>query len=193
MKKPIYRCESCDSVVETDRKYCGERCKQIELCKSMGTMKYKTKHVAPTFQEMCRAEWGAVPSGYVLAIRKGELVQVHRDLGQCVCVTCSNVCPWRAGTFTSKLDCGHFLSGRGSILFEEDCVAPQCAGCNQHHGGRPLEFRKWMEAVRGLEVIERLELQKHQPMSRTRDQLVDMRLSFNKRLKAAQAKMKGNQ
>ena len=160
---------------------------------STGTTKYKTKFVAPLFQKMMRAEWGANSAAEALAVSKGKLILVGRSNGQCVCVTCGTVCPWEGGRFDKRLNCGHFIAGRGSILFEEDCVAPQCAGCNMYHGGRPLEFRIWMEAVRGIETIERLETAKHKPLSRTRDELVDMRLNFNQRLKAAQAKMKGNQ
>lgn len=193
-KKPkaIHLCESCDSPLPKKRKYCDERCEKIQLCKSMGTTKYKTKHVAPLFQRMIRAEAGAKPATYVhLAVVEGRLEEVTRKVGQCVCVTCGRLCPWEGGTFNSQLHCGHFLAGRGSILFEEECVAPQCAGCNRHHHGRPLEFRIWMEAVRGIEVIERLDAMKHSPLSRSRDELVDMWIEFNRRLKAAQTTMKG--
>lgn len=190
--KRLYLCESCDEELSTKRRYCDERCKQIELCKSMGTSKYKTKHVAPIFQRCIRAEAGSHPGFYTPAIIFGVLKQVVRRIGQCVCITCGRVCPWEGGTFESQLHCGHFLGGRGSILFEPECVAPQCSGCNRHHGGRPQEFRQWMEAVRGLETIERLERLKREPLSRSRDELVDMRLEFNRRLKAAQERMKGN-
>lgn len=193
MKKPkvIYLCECCDAPLVAKRKYCSDRCEQIHLCMSTGTTKYKTKFVAPLFQRMIRAEYGALPAGYSMACVKGNITGIWRMVGHCVCVTCGRICPWESGGGESQLHCGHFLAGRGSILFEEDCVAPQCAGCNRHHGGRPLEFRAWMEAVRGLETIERLEVAKHKPLSRTRDELVDMRMEFNRRLKAAIEKMKG--
>ncbi len=189
--KKIYTCECCDAPLDSKRKYCNERCEQIHLCMSTGTTKYKTKFVAPLFQKMMRAEWAASRDTMSLAVVKGAITRIARRVGQCVCVTCGTVCPWEGGRFEQRLNCGHFIAGRGSILFEEDCVAPQCAGCNMFHGGRPLEFRIWMEAVRGIETIERLEAAKHKPLSRTRDELVDMRLKFNQRLKAAQAKMKG--
>ena len=189
--KAIYRCESCDAVLSRKRKYCDERCKQIELCKSMGTAKYKTKHVAPAFQAMIRAEAGAFTGFYSPAIVDGKLINVVRIVGECVCVTCGRVCPWQGGTFMHQLHCGHFLAGRGAILFEEDCVSCQCSECNRHHGGRPLEFRKFMEAVRGLEVIERLEQLKRQSVSWSRDAMVDKRIEYSRRLKVAEAKMKG--
>ena len=192
-KKPkqIHLCEACNAVLPVKRKCCDDRCEQIQLCKSKGTQRYKTQFVAPDFQAMIRAEAGAATHIFSHAVRNGELVAVGRLRGQCVCITCGQVCPWSGGSFTEKLDTGHFLSGRGSILFEEDCVAPQCATCNRHHGGRPLEFRKWMEAVRGLETIERLEHLKRQTRSFSRDELVDMRLEFRRRQTAAILTMKG--
>lgn len=157
----------------------------------MGVTKFKTKHVAPLFQRMKRAEFGAEASGLAYAVSKGMLIQVHRRIGECVCVTCGRVCPWECGSGERQLHCGHFIAGRGSILFEEDCVAPQCSGCNKHHSGRPLEFRVWMEHVRGLETIERLERIKHHSLTRTRDEMVDSYMLYNQRLKAAQTFMKG--
>lgn len=192
-QKQIHRCEWCNAELSTKRKYCNDVCCETHLCAGKGTTKYKTVHVAPSFQRMMRAEWGANSSSEALAVSKGKLILVKRSKGQCVCVTCGTVCPWEGGRFEKRLNCGHFLAGRGSILFEEECVAPQCAGCNMHHRGRPLEFRVWMAAVRGEAVIERLERLKHQPLSRTREQLVTMRIEFDRRLKAAIEKMKGNQ
>jgi hypothetical protein len=188
---PANRCDSCDAELDTKRRFCNELCRQTNLCRSVGTTKYRNKYVAPDFQEMIRAEFGAKPRGPFPAVVDGNSWFVVRRVGQCVCVTCGRVCPWSGGRGVERLNCGHFLAGRGSILFEEDCVAPQCAECNMHHGGRPLEFRKWMEVVRGLEVIERLERLKHQPWSYTLDELVSKRLEFSRRLKAAELKIKG--
>jgi hypothetical protein len=191
-KKPkqVHFCQSCEVAMKTKRIYCGDRCKQIQLCKSMGTTKYKTNHVAPTFQRMLRAEWGASLDKVSMAVVKGSMTRIIRRAGQCVCITCGQVCPWECGAFERQLHAGHFLAGRGSILFEEEGVQPQCALCNRHHGGRPLEFRIWMEHTYGIETIERLDAMKRQPLSRSRDELVDMRLDFDRRLKAALLQMK---
>ncbi len=188
--KKIYICECCDAPLDSKRKYCNDRCEQIHLCMSTGTTKYKTKFVAPLFQKMIRAEYGALPAGYSMACVKGTITGIWRMVGHCVCVTCGRLCPWESGGGESQLHCGHFLAGRGSILFEEDCVSTQCASCNRHHSGRPQEFRQWMLAVRGVEIVERLEQLKRQPKSFTRDELVDMRVSYKARLGAAIAKMK---
>lgn len=90
------------------------------------------------------------------------------------------------------IETGHFLaSRRNSILFEEDNVAPQCKVCNKHRGGEQQLYRKWMIAVRGLEVVERLERLKNEVVSFTREQLVDMRIGYQRRLGAAEERMKG--
>lgn len=186
----IHKCECCDAVLSTKRNYCDDRCKYVHDCMKVGTTKYKAK-VAVVFQAMIRAEAGASDSPTAPAVVNGDVAYVTRKRGQCVCVTCGRVCPWKGGQGMFKLDSGHFLSGRGSILFEETCVAPQCSGCNKYGGGKPQEYRRWMEHVYGIEEIERLESIKRQPLSRTRDELVDMRIRFDKRLKAAELKIKG--
>ena len=103
-------------------------------------------------------------------------------------MTCGKVCRWdHKGTHA-----GHFLAGRrNSILFEEDNVAPQCAHCNEHLSGAQGEYRKWMIAVRGIEIVEHLERLKQQSVSFSRDELVDMRIGYMARLKAAEESMKG--
>jgi hypothetical protein len=53
----------------------------------------------------------------------------------------------------------------------------------------PQEFRMWMEAVRGRETVERLEKLKTTSRTFSRDELVDMRLEFRRRLREAEAEM----
>src|SRR5678815_696331 len=87
---------------------------------------------------------------------------------------------------------GHFLASRvNSILFEEDNVAPQCSSCNFYRSGEQQLFRKWMLEVRP-EAVERLERLKTQSKQFTRDELVDMRIGYAARLKAAEERMKVN-
>ena len=155
---------------------------------SIGT--YVNKFVAPDFQRMIRAEAGAKPSGYYIAIVDGLDCYVHRNVGQCVCVTCGKVLPWSSGL--GGMHTGHFLASRTySILFEEDNVAPQCSGCNRFRNGEPQKFRLWMESVRGAETIERLERLKATSRPFTREELVEMLIGFRARLKAAEQSMQG--
>lgn len=167
-----------------------ERERMIETAKQFSTGTYCRKFVAPLFQKMIRAEAGAA-GGRAIAVVDGSIRDVDRRVGQCVCITCGKVDSWDSGI--KGIHTGHFLaSRRNSILLEEDNVAPQCSSCNFFRHGAPNEFRTWMLANRGLSTIERLETLKRQSVTFSREDLVDMRIKFNRRLKAAQAKMKGS-
>lgn len=189
--RQIYHCECCDAELSTKRLFCDERCTQIHECKK-SKPKYQAK-VARDFQKMIRAEDAANSGTVRLAVVRGELIDVPRRIGQCVCITCGIVLPWTLPKESPvQMQTGHFLAGRlACILFEEDNVSPQCSNCNGHKSGMPQEYRRWMESVRGIEAIERLEKLKRTSVSLDRETLVDMRLEFNRRLKAAELKMKG--
>jgi len=167
-----------------------ERERLIKKAREMSSGTYCRKFVAPLFQRMIRAEDASEPAWATKAVVNGELIGVYRRVGQCVCITCGNVNAWDSGI--KGMHTGHFLaSRRNSILLEEANCAPQCSSCNFYRSGAPNEFRQWMLAVRGLDVIERLETLKRQSVSFSRDDLVDMKIAFSARLKAAELKMKG--
>ena len=152
---------------------------------SAGT--YCRKFVAPIFQRMIRAEDGA--RNRATAVVSGEIVYFAKSTGQCVCITCGKVDSWDSGI--KGMHTGHFIaSRRNSILLEEDNTAPQCASCNYYRSGAPAEFRLWMEECRGMEVIERLQNLKRQSVSFGREELVDKRIEYSRRLKAAVEAMK---
>ncbi len=168
------------------------RNRMIERAHGMSTKTYSGKNVAPIFQRMVRAEAAALPDGYTLAAVGGEVVESYRHVGECVCVTCGRVAPWT--TPAGVIQTGHFLPGRTfAVLYVEDNVAPQCTRCNDWDHGAPDRFRLWMAAVRGEETITRLERLKATTRQFTRDELVDMRISFAARLKAAEQKMKSGE
>ncbi len=158
----------------------------LARAEQVGLGTYTNKFVAREFQRMIRAEAAAQPSGYTAAFCDVRVGEVYRRLGQCACVTCGTVGRWDGGA--GGMNTGHFLASRcNSILFEETNVAPQCAACNCYRGGMPQQYRLWMEHVRGAEVIERLErLKSGQVRKFTRDELVDMRIEFKRRLKEAE-------
>lgn len=152
---------------------------------------YVNKFVAKEFQRLIRAVAAAEPDGQEFAIVDGRVDVRWRMVGQCVCVTCGTVGPWSGG-FGMGMQTGHFLPGRRfAILLEEDNVAPQCTTCNHHGGGMPKEYRMWMEHVRGIEVIERLEKLKATTRRFTRDELVGLRIAYKLRMKVAEQKLKG--
>lgn len=182
-------CLGCDETFEGKRQFCTDRCKKLLECRAKGTTKFLRSVLSPVFQRMIRAEYGAKPEGYSQAVRGTEIIHVFRRLGQCVCVTCGKVDSWDSGI--KGIHTGHFVaSRRTSILLEEENVAPQCSSCNFYRSGAPTEFRRWMEAIRGLDVIERLEQLKTKSVTFDRDELVDMWFDYSTRLKAAKERMK---
>jgi len=168
----------------------AERARQRMLNKAreFQTSTYSRRIVAPLFQRMCRAEAAADPRRYVTAVVDGEIRQVGRELGQCVCCTCGAVKKWDGGI--KGIHAGHFLSSRrNSILYEPLNISPQCSHCNVYLSGAPQAFQQWMIAVRGEDVIEKLKRQKAKSVTFGRDELVDMRISYAARLKAAEERM----
>lgn len=168
----------------------AERKRERMIAKSreyqLGT--YASRFVAKVFQRMIRAEAGAQPAGFTTAISGGDVIQAARCVGRCVCVTCGKVQVWSSGL--GGMHTGHFLASRRfAILFEEANVAPQCSHCNRYLGGEPQQFRRWMLEVRGKHVVECLEQLKATTRQFTREELVDMRIDYEARLKAAIERM----
>lgn len=151
---------------------------------------YCRKYVAPEFQRMTRAEVASLTISILPAVVDGDIRNVPRSQGQCVCVTCGKAQAWNSGI--KGMHTGHFLaSRRNSILFEEDNVAPQCSYCNFYRSGAPQEFRLWMLEIRGPEVVEKLERLKTESVSFSREELVDRLIEYKARLKAAEERMEG--
>ena len=156
----------------------------LQSAKQYSAKKYCTKYVAPEFQKCIRAEWAALPAGETTAVVECELVQVWREVGQCVCVTCGRIAPWT--TPEKTMHTGHFIaSRRNSILLVEDNVAPQCYRCNFHGGGEQQLFRKWMMHVRGRDAIEEIERRKNTSVSFALHDLVEWKIGYTERLKKA--------
>jgi len=148
--------------------------------------------VAKAYQKMVRAEYAARPAGLVPAVVNGEVVGVFRRLGQCVCVTCGKVGPWKGNSAGGgPIETGHFVPGRrASVLFEPHNAHPQCKSCNQHLGGNQANYKLWIEHVYGADEEDRLRRLKNESRRFTREELVDMQLAFQARLKAAEDTMK---
>jgi len=76
------------------------------------------------------------------------------EAGYVCCVTCGKRDEWK------RMQAGHFISGRNlSILFEPDCVHPQCRGCNLYGHGRQKEYYLFMRERYGLKRIDSLYIQ----------------------------------
>ena len=173
-----------------EEKAARKRERMIEKAREFQLGTYSRKFVANVFQRMIRAEYAALPACHDSAVVDGEMAIVYRKVGQVVCVTCGKVCRWDD---SKQVNTGHFLAGRSfSILYEEDNVMPQCVRCNLHLSGNQNAYRMWMLFVRGPDAVERLERLKQQSVSFSREELVDMRIEFTKRLRAAEERMKGS-
>ena len=173
-----------------EEKSLRKRQRMIEKAKGMQQSTYSSKNVAPIFQKMIRAEFAAEPTGWTPAVVNGVIDQVFRTRGQCVCITCGKVLPWT--THRGDMQTGHFIPGRTfSVLYDEDNVAPQCSHCNRFLSGDTMNFRIWIEETRGEITVDRLQSQRGKTRKYTHEELVDMRIVFQKRLDYAIEKMKG--
>ena len=151
---------------------------------TLGTAKNK---VATGYQRMIRAEAAAMPAGNTPAIVDGHLVDVYRCLGQCVCVTCGKVGHWKGESMGGGvIETGHFLASRAaSIIFEESNTHPQCKLCNRHLDGNQSSYEMWMQTVFGPDEIDRLRRLKSQVRQFTREELVDLKIEYKRRLDIA--------
>lgn len=164
------------------------RNRMIAKAKEYQISTYVSRFVAPVFQTMVRAEAG-VGDARVPAVVRGEVMLIWKANGECVCVTCGKRASWQSGL--GGMHTGHFLGGRRlSILLEEDNCAPQCCKCNVYESGAADRFHLWMLAVRGEDVIQKLTRLKASTRSCTREELVDLRISFQTRLDNAMKRMK---
>ena len=167
-----------------------KRQRMLDKARQYQRSTYMRKFVAPVFQKMIRSEFAAKPEGHEKAVVDGQIEHVWRAVGECVCVTCGSVNAWNSGI--KGMHTGHFVpSRRNSVLLEEKNVAPQCAHCNYYGQGAPAAFHLWMHEVRGQATIDYLRVLKTLSQSFTVEELVDKRIQFAERLKAAEDSMKG--
>ena len=64
--------------------------------KRQSPAQYARNVVATVFQAMIRAEVAARPTGLSPAAIDGGIASVVRVVGQCVCITCGKVRPWKS-------------------------------------------------------------------------------------------------
>ena len=166
--------------------------RMLNKAKEFQTSTYIRKFVAPDFQKMIRAEAGAFV-GIVWVVADGRYVGRTSKLGECRCVTCGAAHPWQKQKQfgTAGVDTGHFVSSRcNSIVFEENNAHPQCVYCNRFLGGNQEAYSTWMLHTYGQEAIDRLQQLRNQSRQFTREELVEMRIGFRDRMKAAMEVMK---
>lgn len=152
---------------------------------------YRTRFVAPVFQEMIRAESGARECDEPYVNADGQLVSVYSPLGAVVCVTCGKLGPWKGEYFGGGThDAGHFLAGRdASIVFEETGVNCQCKADNDSGSGSQGRYEIWMRHVHGQDEIDRLRRLQNVARQFTLDELVILLIGYKDRLKSAKGQM----
>lgn len=72
---------------------------------------------------------------------------------------------WTCGVIKhySELQAGHFVPGRGNaVLFDEEGVRSQCAGCNIWHHGNPSAYWEKMIDTVGVEKTREIANRRHQ-------------------------------
>ena len=177
-----------------EEKLARKRERMIEKAREYQIGTYARKFVASLFQQVVRAEAAIDPRPFITAVVDGEITQVPHEFGFCTCVTCGKSGPWKGNSIGGGvIESGHFIASRRmSILFEETGVNPQCKHCNQHLSGNQGCYEIYMRFMYGQKEIDRLRKLKNETVSFTRETLVDMRLSYQARLKeAVQSMTKG--
>lgn len=162
--------------------------KMMEKANQLQKPTYMRKFLAPSFQLMIRAEAGA-SIGLVPVVIDGEFQHRFKGLGECRCVTCGKIGPWKGGSAAAGggMNTGHFISSRcNSIVLEETNVAPQCAHCNLYLSGNQECYSTWMLHVHGRDEMDRLRRLRNEKRQFSKEEMVGLRIGFMDRLKAAE-------
>lgn len=97
------------------------------------------------------------------------------------CISCPS-------TESKQWDGGHYLKAEiyTGLIFDEMNVNKQCAYCNNHLQGNPVEYRKGMIKKYGLQAVEGLEAMAD--ISRvykfSKQELIDITIKYKEKIKA---------
>jgi len=98
--------------------------------------------------------------------------------GYVICYTCGKKLPWK------KMQAGHGFSGRGNaILLEEKIIRPQGYGCNICNSGKLDIFIQKLRTELGDKEFEILWKQKHTIRKFTINELEEIIMNYEIRLK----------
>ena len=97
--------------------------------------------------------------------------------GIVTCCTCGSRKHWK------KMQAGHYITRqKEATLFDEKCVAGQCAGCNRWQGGRPIEFEQYLERRYGIGTAEALRIKAVQECRRDLSDYLRIEKTYNERI-----------
>lgn len=103
--------------------------------------------------------------------------------GKLTCVTCG-----KRSEF--GFDAGHYMGRtRSNTLFDEMNCHPQCKSCNNHQSGALGKYRKYLVKRYGEAAVENLEARGAQTKQWTREELVDLKIEYLRRQKAAKERL----
>lgn len=90
-------------------------------------------------------------------IRLRDCLETTGTLHMGKCCTCGKIISYK------ESQAGHFIPGRGgAILFLENNVHLQCAGCNIYRHGNVVEYLEFMRNKYGQEVLNELIAKRHE-------------------------------
>lgn len=96
------------------------------------------------------------------------------------CVTCGQV---RQIAGMGCLQAGHYIPGRGNaVMYEEDCVHPQCYVCNVRESGRWVEYDEFMIKTYGVERVAEIKAMRHEVRPMTAEGHIEIRLKYEAKL-----------
>lgn len=89
------------------------------------------------------------------------------------CCTCNKSLRWN----DSECNAGHLVSGRSNnVIFDEQIVHGQCAGCNNYKSGAVWEYTQFMRKKgHSYEEIEEMQNRKNVIKKYTKEELKDLK------------------
>ncbi len=144
------------------------------------------ERILASFRQVRPDKWVAATAAdwqHVIRIESAD------ENGNVQCVSCGRVVPYK------QANGGHWIGrGRWATIFEPFNIHPQCVQCNRHDGDgtAKINYTLWMVDSYGLSLCEELlELAKAPRPSWTMEELAWRKLGYQKRIKEAEARLRG--
>jgi len=190
---PLIRKRKCKSCGESFRpfsslvKWCSPEC-GAKLAQEL--VAKKAAKAAAEDRKQTRAQLEAlktIPQLKKEAQREfNRFIRARDCAAQMACICCAKPLEWGTKRITgSAVDAGHYRSTGSAdhLRFHEDNCHAQRVVCNQHGGGRAVDYRIGLIARIGLERVEALEAN-NTPIKGTREGLRAIRDEYRQKAKA---------